>query len=80
MILASGEAASQLSPPLPHGWIGTTSQWIEGFGIGLVVLNVILLALVWRRLHFVSPPLARRYSRGHRDSNLLTFQQGRRDC
>lgn len=50
MILAAGEAAGQLTPPLPHGWIGTTSQWIEGFGIGLVVLNIVLLALVWHRL------------------------------
>jgi hypothetical protein len=50
VILASGEAATQPSPLLPHGWIGTTSQWLESFGIGLVVLNVILLALVGHRL------------------------------
>ena len=47
MILAAGGAAGELSVPLPKGWIGTTGQWIEGFGIGLVVLNLILLALVW---------------------------------
>ena len=47
MILAAGQAASELTVPLPHGWIGTTSQWIEGFGVGLVVLDLILLALVW---------------------------------
>jgi len=47
---ASGDAATLLSAPLPHGWIGTTSQWIEGFGIGLVVLNVALLLFVWFRM------------------------------
>jgi cytochrome c nitrite reductase small subunit len=36
--------------PLPHGWIGTTSQWIHGFGIALALLNVILLLVVWFRL------------------------------
>src|SRR4030095_7485742 len=36
--------------PLPHGWIGTTSQWIQGFGIALALLNVILLVFVWSRL------------------------------
>ena len=47
MILAASQAASDLTVPLPHGWIGTTSQWIEGFGVGLVVLDLILLVLVW---------------------------------
>ena len=50
MILAASHAASDLPVPLPHGWIGTTSQWIEGFGVGLVVLDLILLALVWYSL------------------------------
>ena len=50
MTPASGDAATLLSAPLPHGWIGTTSQWIEGFGIGLVVLNVALLLFVWFRM------------------------------
>jgi len=47
---ASGDAATLFSAPLPHGWIGTTSQWIEGFGIGLVILNVVLLLFVWFRM------------------------------
>jgi cytochrome c nitrite reductase small subunit len=51
VIVASVEAAANgLSAPLPHGWIGTTSQWIEGFGIGLVVLNIALLVFVWLRM------------------------------
>ena len=49
MILAAGAAAGDLSVPLPHGWIGTTSQWMTGFGIGLVVLNVVLLLIAWSR-------------------------------
>ena len=49
MILAAGAAAGELSVPLPHGWIGTTSQWMTGFGIGLVVLNVVLLLVAWSR-------------------------------
>ena len=50
-LLASGAAAaSDPGVPLPHGWIGTTSQWVQGFGVGFVVLNVILLLLAWRRL------------------------------
>jgi cytochrome c nitrite reductase small subunit len=36
--------------PLPRGWIGTTSDWMRGFGIAFVVLNLVLLALAWRRL------------------------------
>jgi len=47
VILAAGVVADELSVPLPQGWIGTTSQWTEGFGVGLVVLNLILLVLVW---------------------------------
>lgn len=47
MISAAGAAAGEFGVPLPRGWIGTTGQWIEGFGIGLVFLDLILLALVW---------------------------------
>jgi nitrate/TMAO reductase-like tetraheme cytochrome c subunit len=36
--------------PLPHGWIGTTSDWIQGLGIAFAVLNLVLLALAWRSL------------------------------
>jgi cytochrome c nitrite reductase small subunit len=50
VIVASVEAANRLGAPLPHGWIGTTSQWIEGFGIGLVVLNIALLVFLWLRM------------------------------
>src|SRR5262249_56811136 len=50
VILAAGAAAGELSVPLPHGWIGTTSEWMTGFGIGLVVLNLILLLFAWYRM------------------------------
>ena len=36
--------------PLPRGWVGTASDWIKGFGIAFAVLNLVLLALAWRRL------------------------------
>jgi cytochrome c nitrite reductase small subunit len=55
VILAAGAAAGELSVPLPQGWIGTTSQWMTGFGIGLVVLNVVLLLLAWSRMRTGDP-------------------------
>ena len=36
--------------PQPRGWIGTTSQWLQGAGIAFAVLNLILLVVVWRVL------------------------------
>ena len=36
--------------PLPHGWIGTTSQWLVGLGIACVVLDLVLLLFAWRSL------------------------------
>jgi len=36
--------------PLPQGWIGTTSEWVRGFGIVFAVLNLALLAFAWRSL------------------------------
>jgi nitrate/TMAO reductase-like tetraheme cytochrome c subunit len=36
--------------PLPHGWIGTTSDWVRGLGIGFALLNLVLLFLAWRSL------------------------------
>jgi hypothetical protein len=36
--------------PLPRGWIGTTSDWVRGFGIGLTILNLVMLACAWRSL------------------------------
>lgn len=55
-LLASGAAANDRAVPLPHGWIGTTSQWIQGFGVGLVLLNVILLLIAWGRLRAADAP------------------------
>ena len=36
--------------PLPRGWIGTTSEWVRGFGIAFALLNLVLLAFAWRSL------------------------------
>jgi cytochrome c nitrite reductase small subunit len=56
-LLASGAtAATDPGVPLPRGWIGTTSQWIQGFGVAFVALNVILLVLAWRRLRAAEAP------------------------
>ena len=34
--------------PEPHGWIGTTSQWIQGIGLVLAVLDLLLLIAIGR--------------------------------
>ena len=34
--------------PQPHGWIGTTSQWVQGVGLLFAVFNLILLVVIWR--------------------------------
>jgi hypothetical protein len=34
--------------PEPHGWVGTTNQWVQGVGIVFAVFNLILLAVIWR--------------------------------
>jgi hypothetical protein len=36
--------------PLPHGWIGTIDQWIEGMGIAFALFNLVLLVPTWRSL------------------------------
>jgi cytochrome c nitrite reductase small subunit len=43
-------AAIDEGVPLPHGWIGTTSEWVRGFGIAFALLNLVLLAFTWRSL------------------------------
>jgi cytochrome c nitrite reductase small subunit len=44
--------------PQPRGWIGTTSQWIQGVGLAFAVFNLLLLLVVWRmvRTRGVTPP------------------------
>ena len=36
--------------PLPLGWVGTTSEWVRGFGIAFALLNLTLLVFAWRSL------------------------------
>jgi NapC/NirT cytochrome c family, N-terminal region len=33
--------------PAPRGWIGTTSQWLQGVGIAFAIFNLFVLALIW---------------------------------
>ena len=40
--------AADGSLPRPHGWVGTTNDWIQGLGIAFVLLNLVLLGLAWR--------------------------------
>jgi cytochrome c nitrite reductase small subunit len=42
--------ASEEGVPLPHGWIGTTDQWIQGMGIAFALFNLVLLTAAWRSL------------------------------
>jgi cytochrome c nitrite reductase small subunit len=42
--------AAHEAVPLPRGWIGTTSDWVRGFGIGFTLLNLVMLACAWRSL------------------------------
>ena len=39
---------SDFGVPSPHGWVGTTSDWIRGVGLVLAVLDVVLLVMIWR--------------------------------
>lgn len=34
--------------PEPRGWVGTTSQWLQGIGIVFAILNLILLFVIWQ--------------------------------
>ena len=33
--------------PEPHGWVGTTSEWLQGVGIVFAVLDLALLVFIW---------------------------------
>ena len=48
--LLPGVAEAQGGVPLPRGWIGTTSQWLQGLGIAFALLDLVLLAFAWRSL------------------------------
>jgi nitrate/TMAO reductase-like tetraheme cytochrome c subunit len=50
VLLPLAAVAAHEAVPLPRGWIGTTSDWVRGFGIGFTVLNLVLLAFAWRSL------------------------------
>jgi nitrate/TMAO reductase-like tetraheme cytochrome c subunit len=51
--LAAGTLAAgppDFGVPAPHGWIGTTSQWIQGVGFALAALDLVLLVIIWRMI------------------------------
>ena len=39
---ALGADPSDFGVPAPHGWIGTTSEWIRGIGLVLAILDIAL--------------------------------------
>lgn len=47
---AASAAVAEEGIPRPAGWIGTTDQWTQGLGIGLALLNLVVLYVAWRRL------------------------------
>ena len=50
LLTSIASAAAGEGMPLPHGWIGTTGDWMRGFGIAFALLNLALLAFAWRSL------------------------------
>ena len=44
---ALGADPSDFGVPPPHGWIGTTSEWIRGIGLILAILDIALVAFIW---------------------------------
>lgn len=48
--------AEESELPLPRGWIGTTSEWLQGLGLALAALSIVLLLWTWRRLHASGSP------------------------
>jgi len=53
LLLTSGllkAGPADFAVPQPKGWIGTTAQWIQGTGIVFAILNLVLLAIVWRTI------------------------------
>jgi cytochrome c nitrite reductase small subunit len=56
LLTPAAAQAVEDSVPLPHGWIGTTSDWVRGFGIAFALLNLALLVFAWRGLrHGITP-------------------------
>jgi len=50
LLLPVAACTAEEAVPLPRGWIGTTSEWVRGFGIAFALLNLVLLAFAWRSL------------------------------
>jgi cytochrome c nitrite reductase small subunit len=45
---ALGADPSDFGVPPPHGWIGTTSEWIRGVGLVLAILDIALVVFIWQ--------------------------------
>jgi len=52
-LLAGGQgiaAEFDFGIPHPHGWVGTTSQWVQGLGLIFALFNLVLLLVIWRSI------------------------------
>lgn len=52
LLQAAPDAAGtlDLGVPAPHGWVGTTNQWIQGVGLIVGLLDLVLLVVIWRMI------------------------------
>jgi nitrate/TMAO reductase-like tetraheme cytochrome c subunit len=53
LFLAAGALAADprdFGVPQPRGWIGTTSQWVQGVGLAFAAFNLILLVVIWQMI------------------------------
>lgn len=50
VLIPAMAAAAEDGVPLPQGWIGTTADWVRGFGIAFALLGLVLLVFAWRSL------------------------------
>jgi len=50
VLVPAAAAVAEEGVPVPRGWVGTTAQWVQGFGIAFALLNLALLCLAWGSL------------------------------
>lgn len=53
LALAAGAVLAdprEFGVPQPQGWIGTTSQWVQGVGILFALIDLVLLFIIWQGL------------------------------
>lgn len=56
LLVPAAAWAEESELPLPRGWIGTTSEWLQGLGLAFAVLSAVLLLWAWWRLRAAGSP------------------------